>query len=391
MKGLKMLFNIGVDGNEANVEKRVGSNVYAHKLLNYLAKLKQEKAAFSVFLKQKPLKSMPKKDKSWHYYVLRPKFFWTRWRLPLTLFLNKKLSLKNNKLNLFFTPGHYSPRFCPFPLVITIMDLAFLRHPNQFRKKDLLQLKTWTKESVLKASHVFTISKFSKKEIIHFYKIPKRKITVLYPGKEKNIENKYLRSKKDWQKLEKKYKLSKYLLCLGTLQPRKNLNRLFQGFAKLVKEKDFKDLKLVVVGKKGWLFDDILEGKNGLKKNLIFTGFVPEKEKFWLLKKAQSFVLPSLYEGFGIPVLEAMQVGCPVAVSKTSSLPEVAGKAGLYIKDPYSPESIYKALKKMLKLTNKKRKKLIQEGFKQADKFSWEKSAKKAFKVLARQAKKEFK
>ncbi len=366
---------IGIDGNEANVGNRVGSNVFAYKILSFLQRQTQSKVSYEIFLKNKPLSDMPQEKSNWQYQVLKPTFFWTRWRLPLSLVRHK------DTLDCFFTPGHYSPGFCPLPLVISIMDLAFLRYPSQFRKKDLLQLTNWTKASVSKASHILTISQFSKKEIIHFYGFPKDKITVVYPGKEEGVEELFS-SSQDWLKVKSRYKLDKYLICIGTLQPRKNLNRLFKAFLKLAAQKEFKDLKLVVVGKKGWLFEEILKKGKSLRKKIVFTGFVSKKDKFLLLKHAQSLVLPSLYEGFGIPVLEAMQVGCPVIVSKTSSLPEVAGKAGIYINDPYSPDDICQTMLKMLKLTQAAKKKLIKIGLTRSRQFSWTKAADQTLEVL---------
>jgi glycosyltransferase involved in cell wall biosynthesis len=379
---------IAIDGNEANVKNRVGSNVYAFQLLKSLyqkPKTKNQKHIskikdkYIVYLKNKPLADLPKEESWWKYEVLEPKFLWTQWRLPLELYLSKE------KPAVFFTPGHYAPRFCPSPLVMAIMDLAFLRYPHQFRRRDLYTLKNWTKKSVAQASHILTISEFTKKEIIHFYNYPAEKITVTYPGIKK-IKNKKLNIKDTYQKLKRKYNIikRKYFLYIGTLQPRKNLTLLIEAFKSLNTQYSILSTRLVIVGKKGWLYKEIFEKVKalGLEKNVIFTGYLPEEEKFALLKNAFAFILPSLYEGFGIPVLEAMQVGCPVIVSKTSSLPEVAGQAAIYINNPQSIDSLYQAMRKMVKLDENKRKELISQGFKQAKKFSWEKAAKQTLKVL---------
>ena len=120
----------------------------------------------------------------------------------------------------------------------------------------------------------------------------------------------------------------------------------------------------------------------GLEDKVIFTGFVAEKEKAVLLKNALTLVLPSLHEGFGIPVLEAMQAGCPVVVSKNSSLPEVAGQAAVYIDNLLSVDSIFQAMLKMVELDKNKRKELISKGYKQAQKFSWQKAAQKTLEVI---------
>ncbi len=177
-------------------------------------------------------------------------------------------------------------------------------------------------------------------------------------------------------------KANNYFLYIGTLQPRKNLIELIKAYEILISQ--FPDIKLVICGKKGWLYDEIFAKVKelGLEDKIIFTGFVNEEEKAELLKNALAFVLPSLYEGFGIPVLEAMQSGCPVIVSKNSSLTEIVGINGFYIESPFSSLEISQAMLKMLKLDNNIRKQSILDNIKKTQKFSWEKSALKTLEIL---------
>ena len=340
----------------------------------------KNKKFFKIYLKEKPLNDLPKEKEWWQYKVIGPKYYWTQWRLPLELYLAK------SKPDIFFTPGHYAPRFSPIPTVISIMDLAFLRFPDQFRKKDLYQLINWTKYSVNNASHIFTISEFSKKEIVHFYKYPEKKITVTYPGINK-LKVKSQKLKVSVESLKVKYKINKnYLLYIGTLQPRKNLIRLIEAFKKVASSQQpvASNLKLIIAGKKGWMYEEIFNKVKQLRleDKVIFTGYVSEEEKQALLKKAIAFILPSLYEGFGIPAIEAMQAGCPVIVSRNSSLPEVGGEAAVYIENPQKTDSIQKSMQKMVKLTPRERNKLIEKGYQQAEKFSWENCARKTLNIL---------
>jgi glycosyltransferase involved in cell wall biosynthesis len=375
---------IGIDGNEANNKKRVGSNEYAFQILSNIWKIynsefriKNENLKFRIYLKNAPLLDLPKETFWWQYKVLKPSFLWTQWRLPLELYFG------NEKPDIFFTPGHYAPRFCPCPLVISIMDLAFLRFPDQFRKKDLYTLINWTKRSVEQASHILTISEFTKKEIIHFYHYPEKRITVTYPGIEISNLKSQMSKLNLKTKIFKKYNIkNKYLLYIGTLQPRKNLVRLIEVLNILISQ--YPNIQLVIVGKKGWFYEEIFNKVKelDLEDKVLFTGFLPEEEKTVFLQNALALVLPSLYEGFGIPVLEAMQQGCPAVVSRSSSLPEVAGKAGVYIDNPLSCHSIQNALLKMVKLVDKDRKELINKGFQQVKKFSWQKSARQTWEVL---------
>ncbi len=371
---------IGIDGNEANIKNRVGSNVYAFELLWNIYRIQrksEKKIRFKIYLKKEPLGDLPKKGDWWQYKTLKPSALFTQLRLPLQLYLEKK------KPDVFFTPGHYAPRVSPVPTVISIMDLAFLRFPGQFRRKDLYQLINWTKYSVRNASHIFTISEFSKKEIIYFYNYPKEKITVTYPG----TNNSELQNPKSKTKIKNlKLKIKNYFLYIGTLQPRKNLITLIEAFKKInsSQNSELSKLKLVIVGKKGWMYEEIFSKVKqlGLEDKVIFTGFVSEEEKTALLKNAIAYVLPSLYEGFGIPVIEAMQAGCPVVISRNSSLPEVGGEAAEYIQNPQEADSIQKSMQKMVKLAPEERNKLIKKGYSQAQKFSWERCAEKTLEVL---------
>ncbi len=350
---------IGIDGNEANVEKRVGSNIYSYQLLQALSRLE---AKIVVYLKEKPLDDLPRKTDHWQYKAVGPKKFWTQFGLPLNLFFHQP------KPDVFFTPGHYLPRWCPCPMVMSIMDLSYIYFPEMFKKRDLWQLRRWTASSVKKAKRILTISKFSKNAIIDYYHLDPKKVVITYPG---------LKMTKNKKKVDlKKYNVEgDFLLYVGTLQPRKNLNKLIEAFSRLSN----KDLKLVIVGKKGWLYKEIFEKvkKLNLTKKVIFTGFVPDEHLPAFYQKAQCFVLVSLYEGFGLPALEAMHYGCPVVISDVSSLPEVVGEAGVLV-DPNKTEEIANGIEKAIK----NREELIEKGYQQAKKFSWEKCARETLKVL---------
>jgi glycosyltransferase involved in cell wall biosynthesis len=181
------------------------------------------------------------------------------------------------------------------------------------------------------------------------------------------------------EELNKKFSIAgKYVLFVGTLQPRKNIVRLTEAFSKL----EEKDLNLVVVGKKGWQYEEILDApkKYNVEKKVLFLDSVSDSDLFSLYKNAQCFVLPSLYEGFGLPILEAMQYGCPVITSNVSSLPEAGGDAALYF-DPLNIEDMAQKIKMVLTDTNL-REEMIKKGYNQIKKFSWEKTAKETLEVL---------
>jgi len=367
---------IGIDGNEANQQTRVGVGQFAFEVIKHLYLL-DKKNQYRIYLKDKPLSDLPEERESWQYVVFGPKFAWTQWRLPL------KLWVERTRVDVFFSPNHYAPRFCPAPSVIAIMDLWHHYHPEQFKTKDIYQLKKWEAYSVKKAKRIIAISEFTKKEIVKFYQVPPEKIVVAYPGHRKP---KTKNQKPKIDEVRKKYHISgDYILYLGTLQPKKNLTGLVEAFHILHTTYYILHTQLVVAGKKGWLYEEIFEKAKRVKmeERVIFTDFVPEEDKNALIKGAKCFVLPSLYEGFGIPVLEAMSLGVPVAISNVASLPEVGGKAAFYF-DPQKPESIAETVTKVLKLKPGARKKVVEEGKKQAQKFAWEKCAMRILRVLRR-------
>lgn len=371
---------IGIDGNEANVVNRVGISEYAYWLLFYFAKFAHEGktsgVTFVIYLKKPPLKTLPKETENWKYKIVGPGKFWTQLGLPFHLFLTKP------RPDVFFSPTHYAPRFSPVPSVISIMDLSFLHFAELFNKSDLYQLKNWTKYSVKKATKIITISNSSRNDILKTYQVPEEKVLTIYPGIKQAVTlepHVYAMNE-----LKAKYAISdNYILFVGTLQPRKNISRLIEAFAKIKEEDlDLKHVELVIIGKKGWLYEEILEApkKFGIEDKVKFLEGVNDNELTTFYKHALCYVLPSLYEGFGLPVVEAMKHGCPVITSNSSSLPEAGGDAALYI----DPENIEDIATKITKVVNDKdlRHELSEKGKKQAAKFSWEKTAKETLKVL---------
>ena len=351
---------IGLDANEANVANRVGSNQFAFQVLWQLHQ-QDKRNSYLIYLQNQPLKDLPPITKRWQYRVLKPGFFWTQWRLPLSLYLDKQ------KPDIFLTLGHYSPRFSPIPTLISIMDLAFLKFPQTFLKRDLIKLKAWTKSSAKKATHIFTISESSKADIQKHYGIPANKITVAYPG-----------VKSSQPKLKPPY--ANYLLYLGTLQPRKNLENLIKAFSQLSN----KSIKLVIAGKKGWLYQPLfnLVKKLDIQSRIIFTGFVSDQKAATLIKHAKSLILPSFYEGFGIPVVQAMALGTPVIVSHNSSLIEIVDSAGIYIKAPFGSKQIKQGIIEVLSLTQEQKKQLILKAKNRARQFTWQKTGQTILEVL---------
>ncbi len=368
---------IGVDGNEANIERRVGVNVYAFELLRYIYQLQNEwgkKHKLIVYLKNPPLSDMPKESKYFKYKVIPGEKLWIITKLMPTLFKEYP------KPDIFFSPSHYVPPFAPMPRVCSIMDLGYLKFSEQFKKSDFWQLSLWSAWSILVSKRIIAISNSTKDDIVRHYPLASKKIHVTHLAYDKDKFNLNI-PKEDVRRVCQKYHIVNYILYLGTLKPSKNIEGLLEAWSKVVDR--FPTFALVIGGKKGWLYQTIFEKveKLGIDKNVVFTDFVDEKDKPGLMAGAKAFILPSFWEGFGLDVLNAMALGVPVVVSKVGSLPEVAGKAAIYV-DPYDVDSIARGISKVLSISQVDYNKLVEVGIRQASKFSWEKTARETLRIL---------
>lgn len=366
---------IWIDGYEANVPQRLGSGQVAFELLKNIYELDQENN-YTILLQGKPFADLPKPRSKWKYKILRPARLWTKLVIPAYYHLSKE------KPDVILSPTHYIPNFVKAKRITIIFDLSFLRFPSMFEKSDLYKLTNWTEYSAEESSHIITISESSKNDILKYYEVSPQKVTVAYPGYDEELF-KPINNKEEVEKHLTKYKISgNYIIYIGTLQPRKNLLRLIRSM------KNIENLKLVIVGKikgkgkQGWMNEEILNEpkKLEIEDRVIFTDFVPTSELPFLISGSQAFVLPSLWEGFGIPVVEAMACGVPVIVSNISSLPEVADDAGLMI-DPESETQIEQAIR-LLTTDKKLHARLSKKALEQAKKFSWQKMAREVISIL---------
>lgn len=374
---------IGIDGNEANVRERVGVNVWAFELLKQFKRMKDEgrrtkedNNSFRIYLARLPLPDLPLESTHWQYRVIPDSPLWTRWRLPIDLYVH------HPRTDVFLSLSHYAPKWAPMPRIVSIMDLSFLHFPEAFKPLVRWQLEHWTRESIRNAAHVLTISKFTKKEIVATYKYPEDGVTVIYPGVSEKVESFKRLATRERQKatreIKKKYNVGRYILFVGTLQPKKNLPRLIDAF-KLI-QKDFSDVQLVIAGKIWEQFHYPLSTIH-YSRAVRFLGYVPDSDLPPLISGAECLVLPSLYEGFGIPVLEAMVLGTPVAASNTTSIPEVLAGAGVFF-DPTDVSDIARGVREVLSWSAAKRQEQVKKGMIRAEKFSWEQGAEKILRLV---------
>jgi glycosyltransferase involved in cell wall biosynthesis len=273
-------------------------------------------------------------------------------------------------LDVLFCPVNVVPLACPVPSVVTVHDLAFLAYPAAFHAAKRRYLTAMTRLSVHRARRVIAVSAHTRDDLMRHFGVPAERITVIpnaadarfHPAADAGAVARF----KAAHNLP-----DRFILFVGTREPRKNLRRLIEAFALL----DDADVRLVIVGASGWLTSDLapLVQSRGLSDRMQFTGYVPDEDLPHWYQAATVFCYPSLYEGFGLPVLEAMACGTPVVTSRTSSLPEVTADAALLI-DPTDVRALAHALHSVL-ADDARRREMSEAGIARARFYSWERTA----------------
>ena len=282
------------------------------------------------------------------------------------------------KSEVWWSPAHYLPFYTGTPSVVTIHDLAYEFFPDLFLPSDLYKLKNWTRSAVRQASKVIAVSQATKNDLVNLYHLPESKIVVVHNGYDSDIFN--LTVKASSAPLTHfGLKPHRYLLFLGTIQPRKNVIKLIQAFH-LLKDAGYPG-KLVIAGRLGWLAEESLAiiKNSPHSHDIIMTGYIDDLTRKTLYTYCDAYVLPSLYEGFGLPAIEAMACGAPVAVANNSSLPEVVGGAGVLF-NATDPADLAQAITTL----QKDRSAWVKKSLSRAKHFSWDKCALETLQVLER-------
>lgn len=313
--------------------------------------------------------------------------------LPLSYPIQSTLSLLSGRaflgssqlekeIDLFFAPDHHIPKFNHIPVVSTIMDAYPLIHPElvsqrlrKFKNMAFKQASKW-------ADHIITISDHSKQDIIRYFNISEEKISIIPLGVNKAFFQQIPESERE--AVRQKFGLEgDYFIFVGTIQPRKNLSRLIEAYLSLPSSLRQKH-PLVIIGHYGWGENSLRQKLDALKEQdtIRYLKHVSDRELFALLQSALTMVYPSLYEGFGLPILEGFASGIPVITSSTTSIPEVAGNAACYI-DPLDVNDIA-AKMKLLVEDKSLQKEMAAKGLKRVEVYSWEKCAEKHLKLFAK-------
>ena len=282
------------------------------------------------------------------------------------------LQLRKLKADVFLSPDGQCSLTTGVPQCLVVHDLGFLHQPAAYRKSHLAYFKQYTPAFIKKAKAVATVSQFSKNDIVQQYKTPAEKISVVYNG----IKPVFQPSSFEEQlAVKEKYTGgAEFFLCIGAIQPRKNLINLLKAFS-VFKRRMQSGFKLVLAGRLAWKHDEFrtLLNTYKYKEDVVLTGYLEETELARLTAAAYAAVYPSFFEGFGVPVLEAMRCGVPALTSQDSSMQEISEGAALYF-DPASVDDM--AYKLMFIYKNEgERKELIQKGIPVAERYTWQRTA----------------
>lgn len=298
---------------------------------------------------------------------------WYRLRLPLPL------QWVTGPLDLFHSPDFVLPPVSGgIPTLLTVHDLSFAHYPQVFPEPLVRYLNSIVPWSVARATHILADSQATKHDLLTLWQVPPQKVTVLYSGVDARFRP--VERAEEITAVCRQYRLpdAPYILTVGTVQPRKNYQMLIRAFAPLAQQFPH---HLAIAGGKGWLYDEMMQEvtRQGLAGRVHFLGFVADADLPALYSGAALYVFPSLYEGFGLPILEAMGCGVPVIASNASSLPEVAGDAAVLL-DP-TDEAGWTAVMGQLLQDNGRRARMVAAGFRQARQFTWRKAAKQLLAV----------
>lgn len=288
---------------------------------------------------------------------------WQRLRVPLWA------ELFTGPVDLFHSPDFVLPPICKAKTIVTVHDLSFLRHPECYEAKFCQYLEQAVPRSVNRADLVLADSQSTRRDLIELLGVEPDRVEVLYLGVEKRFRP--IADEVCLEEVRERYELPpRFILSVGTLQPRKNFGRLIEAYSQLL-EKTSVEVHLVIAGAKGWLYESLFRRVEelGLEREVIFLGFFADDDLPVLYNLADLFVFPSLYEGFGLPPLEAMACGTPVISSDASSLPEVVGLAAEMV-DPLDVGGLGEVIRRVLS-DGDLQAEMIGKGLTRAGQFTW--------------------
>ena len=369
---------IGIDASRAILAQRTGTEHYSASFLAALSELPEaQQSRITLYVNtnnpQSAIRNLQfKLPGAWRVRAIPFPRLWTHLRLSAEMLTHAP--------GVLFVPSHVVPLWHPRRTAVTIHDLGYLAYPQAHTRLSRLYLHVSTWFSARSARRVIAISEATKRDLVKHYRIDPRKIAVVYHGRDPIFQP--MLDEVSVEATAAKYGVSRpYCLHVGTLQPRKNLGLLVEAWA-ILRDSMEQPPRLLLAGKRGWLYDSLFEAvkKHRLSDLVKFADYVERDDLPALYSGALALTFPSLYEGFGLPALEAMSCGTPVLASNATSLPEVVSDAGLLL-DPHDPRAWAESVARLL-TDQGLRNDMSQKGLAQAASFTWERCAQETFGVL---------
>lgn len=364
--------HVGIDASRLSVATRTGTERYSLEVIGALAQI-DRLTPYTLYCNGVPA-ALPRVGPNVRLHNMPFSRLWTHARLSW--------EMRWNPPDVLFVPAHVVPLRHPPRTVVTIHDLGYLYFPHAHTARRRIELHLSTRWSARVASHIIAISHATRAALVSHYGIAPHKITVIHHGVAPSFHP--ITDTATLTAVRARYGMGgPYLLYVGTIQPRKNLVRLIDAFAQAIQHGAMDEgVSLVIAGKRGWLTQAIERraAEQGIAQRVHLTGYVDDADLPALLSGALAFVFPSLYEGFGMPVLEAMACGTPVLTSTTSSLPEVAGDAALLV-PPHDTAALAEALAQLVS-DAALRDSLRERGTEWAKQFTWKRCAEQTRAVV---------
>ncbi|MCX6812737.1 MAG: glycosyltransferase family 1 protein [Candidatus Berkelbacteria bacterium] len=367
---------IGIDASRAIKSNRTGTENYCRNLILAILKIAGDQR-IRLYFADEPTSVFKNLPKNFETKVIKRKKYWTQ--------IGLSLEILKNPPDVLFVPAHILPPITAKKSVVTIHDLAWKYFPEAYSASERRLQDLAIRRAIKKHADIIVYSESTASDLKKFYKFDDKKIHFVPMGFEPRHCEEERRSNLPTNK-DCRASLAmtnqKYILFVGRLEAKKNILNLIESYKLLRQERKISE-KLVLVGKPGFRYDEIkkmIDSAGKIKNDIIETGFVSDDELSKLYKNASVFVFPSLYEGFGFPILEAFAAGTPVVTSNTSSMPEVAGDAAILV-NPKKPFEIAAAISQIL---NKPRLRddLVKKGFAQLKNYDWNICAKETLKIL---------
>lgn len=397
---------IGIDASRANQKEKTGTEWYSYYIIEGIKKIADPNDQFILYTKEPVKGELAKLPSNFVNKVLRwpPRFLWTQLRLSWEILFHKP--------DVLLIPAHTIPLIHAKKTITTLHDIGFEKFPELYSTTEIgytskllkkiisslvriftlgkygnteLDYHRWSARFALKhAIRIITVSEFSKQEIINTYKTEPSKLTTIYSGYN-NQRFKVINDQNKINQVLKKYNITRpFLLFIGRLEEKKNTVRLVEAFGRF-KQDSGNNFKLVLVGAPGYNYSAVEKKINqyNLGNDIIIPGWISGQDLPYIINGAEMFVFPSLYEGFGIPILEAMACSTPVITSNITAMPEIANKAAFLV-DPYNTDQITQAIR-LLVSDKQLRNELTEKGLKRVKEFSWKSCSQKTLTLIKNQ------